>query len=190
MSDSNHHIPYPHGLAKAFNEGRGWRYATFLISAIALGLLGTLIYVSTHQTTILEPYNISSAAGPVKVSPGSSTNGAYLSYVAQADLGLVLDWTPDTVKDQLDRFMNRLTPGLYAQEQSGLIAAAKLNKKNDITEAFYPHTVQYSGNTVQVTGLLVRYAGSILLSSTPQTYALTYSFTQGTPYVAQLTKTN
>lgn len=190
MLENNSGIPYPHGLAKAFNEGRGWRYAAFLISAVAIALLVALIYVATHQAVTLVPYRFSSAKGPVKVSPSSATNGAYLSYVALADLGLVLDWTPDTVKDQLDRFSNRLTPALYAQEQAGLIAAARLDKKNDITEAFYPHTVQYSGNTVQVSGQLVRYAGSILLSASPKNYALTYVFTQGTPYVAELTKTN
>lgn len=182
------HIPYPHGLAKAFNEGRAWRYATFVLSLISLALTGALVYEATHVPVTLVPYGMSLAKGAVKVSPGGAANGAYLAYVAQADLSLVLNWTPSTVKSQIERFLNRLTPAAYAQEQTALLADAKLNKRNDITESFYPNHIQYAGNTVQVTGLLVRYAGSVKISSNPITYSLTYVFMQGTPYVSVIQK--
>lgn len=182
------HIPYPHGLAKAFNEGRAWRYTAVALSAVALLLAGGLVYVATHSPVTLVPYGMSLAHGPVKVNPGGHTNGAYLAYVAQADLGLILNWTPNTVQSQVERFLNRLTPDAYAKEQTALLAAAKLDKRNDITETFFPKHLQYYGNTVQVTGLLVRYAGSIQVSSQPVTYSLKYTFMQGTPYVSVIEK--
>jgi hypothetical protein len=188
MAENSTPLHYPHGLAKAFNEGRAWRYVSFVVSGIALILVMALVYVATHEPVTLVPYGMSLAKGPVKVHPGGDENGPYLAYVAQADLGLALNWTPNTVKAQLERFLNRLTPAAYAKEQASLLAAAKLDRQNDITEAFYPHRVQYAGNTVQVEGLLVRYAGSVQMTSKPVTYSLTYTFLQGKPYVSVLEK--
>ncbi|MHB1666131.1 TraE/TraK family type IV conjugative transfer system protein [Thiomonas sp.] len=177
---------YPEALVKAFREGRAWRFAAFAFAGFALIFAGGLVYVSTHSPTTLVPYGFAMAKGPVTVKAGSAANGAYLSYVAQADLGLILDWTPDTVKAQYDRFMNRLSPSLYAAEQAKLVAAAKLNKQNDVTEAFYANHIQYSGDTVQVSGLLKQWAGQTVILSRPVTYTLTYAFTDGTPYVTNL----
>lgn len=188
MAENTPPLHYPHGLAKAFNEGRAWRYASFIISGIALILAISLVYMATHAPVTLIPYGMSLAKGPVKIHPSGNNNGPYLAYVAQADLGLALNWTPSTVKAQLERFLNRLTPGAYSREQATLLAAAKLDKQNDITEAFYPNHIQYTGNTVQVEGLLVRYTGSIQIVSKPITYSLTYTFMQGKPYVSVLEK--
>ncbi len=177
---------HPEGLVRAWKEGRAWRFAAFIFAGFSLILLLAVLYEAQHSPTTLIPYGLAMATGPVKVTPGGHNNGKYLAYVGQADLSLLLDWTPDTVKDQYDRFMNRMAPSLYAAEQAKLLGAAIVNKKNDITEAFYAKNVSFSGHKVKITGLLNQWSGSALISSHPAVYSLTYAFTDGTPYVTSL----
>jgi hypothetical protein len=179
---------YPEAIVKAFREGRAWKFSTMGFAGLSTILVLSLAYLAAHETVVLVPYAVATAKGHVKVSPASNgaVNGAYLSYVAEADIGLILNWTPQDIKEQYQRFLNRLTPELFTQEQSRLLAAANLNKKRDMSEAFYVQQISYVGDTVHLSGVLDQWQGNTLLSANAVTYDLTYHISEGMPYVANI----
>lgn len=184
MKEKNNYLD---SVANAFAEAKGWRATTFILA----GLLGVSIvghiYQSVSTPSYIVPHHIASAKGPVKVKPGSSVNLDYLQYVAIADLELALNWTKANVDKQFARFLNRCTPSLYASQHMKLNVDAEKNKKEDVSQSFYPNKVTYMGdNTLAVAGTLVRWVGGQEMLREDFVYFVYYKESGGLVFIDNL----
>lgn len=179
---------YMSAIANAFNEAKAWKYATLALSVVCSIQSIGLIYQSVRAPTYLIPHQIASAKGPMKVQPGADINVDYLQYIAMADLELVLTWQPRSVEDQFARFLNRLTPSLYASQHQKLVDDSKKFRNEDTTQAFYRNgNIQISqNNKVRIPGILVRWNGDKMLFREDFNYILTYQETGGMLYLDNL----
>ena len=116
------------------------------------------------------------------------TSSEYVANMALSDLSLVLNFTPDNVMTQHQRFLNRVTEDLYASSQVTMMAQAKENKSQAVTQSFFPSDVNISpdGAKAEVSGTQLRWlAGKEILRSTVK-YAITYKVYKGYMHVADL----
>jgi type IV conjugative transfer system protein TraE len=182
-------------LANAFSEIRSWKLTTVILACLCTTLVFALISQSRSTPVILVPYGFETSQGPQKVAPGgdfSASSPEYLSQIALGDLQLILNWQPDDVGVQYQRFLNRATSELYARESVRLLSEAKEHKAQGESQSFYPETVEVEikGGRVQIDGYLVRWTGDKEVIRTKQRFNVTYKIQKGLLYVAnvELTK--
>lgn len=168
-------------------EAKVWRSAFKFMAVVAFALLAGLLWFVAHPSIVLLPQGVAEATGPMKVTVGKATDPQYLTEVALSDLGLLLDWTPDTVTTQYARFLNRVTPALFASKQVSLVAEAQKHQKAAETEAFFPKTTTVQGLTVSVVGELDQWIASNQVVHQDTTYVVTYQFEGGMLHVASVT---
>jgi hypothetical protein len=176
-------------LRNANLAAQGWRWAAFATTGMMAVLSVGMVWVATHQPVILVPAEIASAAGPVKVAPGNRPQDAeYLGIVASNDIALALTWTPDSVGTQFSRFLNRMTPSLYAAQNVKLIEQAAAAKDSALTQAFFPEKISVAGeNKVRVTGILARWEGEKQTYRASVSYLLVYQSYNGFLHVDAIT---
>lgn len=182
-------LKFMEALNNAALTANGWRWTAYLTSALAGVMTIAMVWVSTHQTTILLPYNLAAMQGPVKVSAAGTVQAAeYLGTIATSDLGLALTWTPDTVKTQYARLLNRMTPALYATQNVKLIGEADLAVKQSLTQAYFiDHVSAIGDNAVQVTGTLARWEGEKPTYRAEIAYLIKYESHNGYLHVDSIT---
>ncbi len=178
-------------LANAFAEVRAWKLTSLVLAGLCVVLTISLIYESHSMDVVLVPANIAEAQGPIKVAPGgafTNTSPDYLGQVALGDLGLILDWTPDDVDTQFQRFLNRCTSSLYARESVRLITEARHHRAAGESQSFYPDTTQVNMKTGQVIvdGYLVRWIGDQQTVRVRQRFTVTYRIQNGYLHVADV----
>jgi len=181
---------YLNTLSNAFSEARAWKLTTFVVSAFAALLLISLMWVASHTPVVLVPQGFAESHGKVTVSQASGgTSPQYLSQIALGDLGLALNWEPNDVIQQYQRFLNRLTISDYASENIPLMSQAKADQANDTTESFFPDRVfvNVEKKTVKVYGTLNRWDGSNLVLHENVEYLVKYANEDGYLHVASLT---
>jgi TraE protein len=188
-------LKYTDILANAFSEIRAWKLTTLTLAGLCAVLVIALIAQARTTPVVLVPYGFETSQGPLKVAPGGDFAGSspeYLSQVALGDLGLILNWQPDDVGVQYQRFLNRATSELYARENVRLLAEAKDHKAQGESQSFYPETVQVDVKAAKVVvdGYLVRWTGDKEVVRAKQRFNVTYRIQKGLLYVAnvELTK--
>lgn len=153
---------YTETIAQAFAEVKAWKVATLIFAAVTCVLAFALVKKSLQETIILIPHEIASAKGHIKLDTASKMmNPDYLQYLAIADLNLLLNWTPASVKNQYARFLNRTSADLYSAQNVKLIQDAETFSKSATSQAFYPEgnvKVNEKG-LVRIEGLVVRWTG-------------------------------
>lgn len=164
---------YHHQLANLHDTSRGWRTATYVVSAIAFGLLALTIRMDGAERVVLVPSQFSRhATGRVVVE----RSGAYLALLARADTASLLDWTPRTVGSQFNAFLDRCAPALYARLNTEMLADSKSYRSYDLSEVFYIRKIVFvPPNAVAVTGWLDRYSGLKQVMHALLTYKLLYN---------------
>lgn len=182
---------YTEILANAFKEVRAWKLTAVLLAGISVFLVIALIYQAGSRPVILVPANIAEVHGPVKVAPGGAFSGTspdYLAQTALGDLALILDWQPDDVELQYQRFLNRCTNSLYARENVRLINEARKHMNADESQSFYPETTVVNLKTDQVIvhGVLVRWIGDKQVVRVRQGFTVTYRMQNGFLHVANV----
>jgi archaellum component FlaF (FlaF/FlaG flagellin family) len=182
---------YLDNVANAFKEVRAWKSACLALGAVCCVLGFGLIYQERNAPMILVPYDFATASGNVKINPNGKAGEVspdYLATLALADLATVLDWTPETVEVQNQRFLNRLSTSLYADQNIDLTAKAAEFKANSTTESFYPNgtRVDASQNQVIVDGTLVRWEGEKQTLNKKVIYKISYQTTKGYLHVSAL----
>lgn len=182
---------YLDAVANAFQEAKAWKFACLALGLACSGLAYGIIYQSRNTPVVLVPYNFASAEGPQKVQPtgkGEQTDDAYMVQTALGDLATVLNWTPESVEIQHQRFLNRMTPELYAEQNVKLLTDAGDFKAAATTESFYPvgSRVDRVSHQVAVDGTLVRWTGEKETLRMKVTYKLTYAPYKGYLHVAGL----
>lgn len=184
-------VKYTDAVANAFSEAKAWRAASVLLGLVVGILAIALVMQSRAAPLTLVPMNFATSTGNLKIQPTkdySESSPDYLAQISLGDLGLVLNWTPENVVVQHQRFLNRMTPELYADENVRLMAQADEFKSSSTTQSFYPTTtkVSTSGSVVVVDGTLVRWTGEKESVRAKVIYTITYAKSGGYAHVASL----
>ncbi len=168
------------------NSVKAWKLVTYLLAGLAVCALYGMAWLSTHQTVVLIPQGVATAPGKTVVQTTAGFTDSYLGYLAQADVALALDWTPDDVTQQYTRFLDRTTPEFYASQQVSMLAKAVDHAKAAEVQSFYPMKTKLVGkNVVAVQGTLVRWVGDKQVFHQPVVYTVTYvTGPGGLPYVS------
>lgn len=180
-------------VANAFHAKNAWRSAFFAVSAVAVILAVTFVQSVQNTPVVLVPHELAATNGRLTVTTAGEIRGTsneYTANTALADLGLILNFTPDNVVTQHKRFLNRVTESLYSSSGAQLLAQAELLKKDGITQSFHPDGVEVSskGDKVYVKGVQIRYRGTQELQRANLEYVLTYKRYRGFFHVSDLSQ--
>ncbi|MDO8416294.1 MAG: TraE/TraK family type IV conjugative transfer system protein [Agitococcus sp.] len=178
-------------VANAFSTVQAWRSAAFLLGALAAFLAYELVHQSQNTPVVLVPYDLAANGTNMKVVTNGEIRGTsveYLANIAMADLGLILNFTPDNVITQHRRFLNRVTEDLYGQQSAAMLAQADDLKKKGVTQSFYTSDVRVKadGSSVEVEGTQIRYTGGKEMLRSTLTYIISYKVYKGYMHVADL----
>jgi len=170
---------------------QAWRAAALLLAGVVVFLAWALLYQARNNPVVLVPYELATSNKSMRVSVSGELRGTSQEYMANAglsDLNLILNFTPDSVVSQHQRFLNRVTEELYASQRDNLLAQADEYKRRGMTQSFYPDGVKVSadGTRVEIAGTQIRWMNSRETLRTRVTYVLTYKIFQGFLHVADL----
>ena len=186
-------VKYLDVIANAFDEKKAWRSVSMVLSVLVVGLTGLNIYQTQNKPTVLVPYELATIKGNVNVQTNggvAGTDAQYLSTLALGDLGLVLTFSPENAVVQSQRFLNRLTPDLYAAQQVEIQAQAADFATQRISQTFYPKETKVDVNKgiTLVRGSLRRWVGDKEAFNTDITYRVTYTVKRGYFHISDLRK--
>lgn len=178
-------------LSNAFNAVKAWRFATFSLAAVLLVLVYALIYQARNTPVLVIPHDFASANGRMQVAVNGEIRGTsaeYMANLALSDLSLILNFTPDNVITQHQRFLNRVTEDLYGTQREALLAQADEYKRRAMTQSFFPEDVKVSqkSDKVEVSGTQIRWMGGKEVLRNRVTYVVTYKIYKGFAHVADL----
>lgn len=185
--------PPPSLLSNAANANKAitaWKSASFLFAGMTIAFAYLFVSQVRNAPSILVPYEVAIAKGSMAVSTNGEIRGSsseYMANIALADLGLILNFTPDNVLTQHQRFLNRLTEELYGSQRESLLAQASEYKQSAVTQAFYPSSIKVSTDStrVELVGTQIRWIGGKDIR-TAVTYILTYKSYKGFAHVSDL----
>lgn len=162
-------------------EHNAWKGVSRLLGVINLALVGFLVYQSSTLPAYLVPYGFETANGPVKVAAAGEFSPEYLTYLAQADLHLLVDYSPDNVEFQTQRFLNRAAPELFASRNIELLAKAKDLRDGGVSQDFDVIKTTVTEGVVSLNGQLKRWEGEKLIYEGRVTYQIEYVRVGSTP---------
>lgn len=177
--------------SNAFKAVQAWKFATFSLAIVVSVLSASMVYQSRNLPVVLVPHDLASSDKKMSVPLNGQLRGTsheYLANAALSDLSLILNFTPDNVLHQHQRFMNRLTESLYGQQRENLLAQAEEFRRRAVTQSFYPQDVKVSSDftKVEVTGTQLRWVGGKESVRSAVTYYVTYSMFKGFLHVSDL----
>jgi len=189
MSDKN--TPYLDVIANAFSAVKAWRAAAFTLAAVVAFLAWALMYQARNNPVVLVPFELATSGKNMKVAVNGELRGTsqeYMANTAMSDLTLILNFTPDNVVSQHQRFLNRVTEDLFATQRDNLLAQADEYKRRVMTQSFYPDSVKVSTDStrVEISGTQIRWMSGKETLRSRVTYVLTYKISQGYLHVADL----
>lgn len=179
-------------IANAFSEAKAWRLASMALGASVVFLTGALIFTTQNAPTVLVPFDFATNNMRVKVTTNGEIRGTsneYLVNLALSDISLISNFTPDTVQTQYERFLNRTTESLFANQGATLRAEAKSLKLDVTTQAFFPNErtkVAEDGTKVEVSGTLIRWIADREILRQSVTYVVTYSVFKGFFHISDI----
>lgn len=178
-------------VANAFKAAQAWRFASFTLAAVVAILSYALIYQSRNTPVVLVPYDLAVSDKTMAVPVNGELRGTsyeYMANTALSDLTLILNFTPDNVITQHQRFLNRVTEELYGQQRETLLAQADDYKRHTITQSFYPLSIKVNpeSTVVEITGTQLRWTGGKETVRSSVTYLVTYTVFKGYLHVSDL----
>lgn len=187
----NRNPQYLDVVANAFKTAQAWRLASIVLATTVLFLAFALVYQTRNNPVVLVPFDLATTGTRVKVSVNGELRGTSSEYMANAglsDLTLILNFTPDNVVMQHQRFLNRLTEELFGQQRANLLAQADEHKRKAESQSFYPTGIKVSEDAtkVEITGTQLRWVGGKESVRSNVTYIVTYSVFKGYLHVSDL----
>ncbi|MCC5609603.1 type IV conjugative transfer system protein TraE [Nostoc sp. CHAB 5834] len=178
-------------VANSYRTGQAWRATTFLLAGVVGFLAFMLVYQVRNTPVVLVPFDLASSSKTVTVSTNGELRGTsyeYMANTALSDLSLILNFTPENVISQHQRFLNRTTEELNGQQRETLLAQADEYKRRNLTQSFFPTNVKVSSDStsVEVYGTQIRWVGGKETLRTPINYVLTYRVFKGYMHVSDL----
>lgn len=183
---------YPDAVSNAFSAMMSWRTSFFVAAGLAAIFAIGLLYQANKAHVVLMPYaEALQHGGNVKLDIAASNYGTanpeYVSAIAISDISVLLNWTPESVVVQHQRFLNRLTPSLYAEQNIQLLQQAEEFRVDGVTQSFFPLETKVAENgKVRISGTLVRWTGEKETLRIKAAYTITYSKTKGYIHVDAL----
>lgn len=155
-----------------------WMFVSFVFAVVVIGQALVITNLATHKEIRLVPYNLALADKEITLKHGV-TDPSYLTYLAIADSGLVLNWTPENIKTQYARFLVRTCPNLYSKQKVTMLKEADDFRKEVLTQQFHvlKTSVNPDENTVLLEGVLERWKAGRPVYNSPTSYKLEYQFT-------------
>ena len=177
---------YTNSVANQWRFARAWMVVAGLLALLVVYLAGALVANAGSQPSLLVPYDLATADGPVEVGIDRFTDERYLEIVARADLGLYTNWTPGTVANSHRRFQNRLTPKLYAQAASDIEADIPARTEGERAQSLTITELgrEMENNRIRIRGDLAIWEGRERIDTRSMEYRLTYQFDGGVPQLA------
>ncbi len=178
-------------VANAFKTAQAWRMATFVLSGVVAVLAFSLVSQARNTPVVLVPYDLAANGKNMTVTTNGEIRGTSVEYMANiglADLALILNFTPDNVLSQTQRFLNRTTESLYGAQRETLLAQAAEFKSRNVSQSFYPADVKLSadGSRVEIVGTQIRWMGGKDTFRQKVTYILSYKVFKGFLHIADL----
>jgi len=167
--------PFTNVFANAFSTVQAWRTVALVLAVAFLYSVAQLVSLAKHQNVLLVPPGLAASKKAVMVNLGDPFSPDYVSGVAEGDAHFLLDWTPENVEQQYGVFASRLSPDAYAAKQPALMAEAKQNKQDGVTQSFHRTRTSVKGGTVTLSGILVRNAGGKEVFRGPAAYFFEYT---------------
>ena len=185
--DENSASQYLELLVNAANRISVWKWVAALEAGIIVALIYALIMAIQSMPVRLVPHNFSANNGAYIIKPNGESNAEYMVNIAENDVKLLTDWTPQTVGVQYSRFLNRCTPELFAEKNIELQVDAGTLQKTSYSQVFYPNNRKFVGSgRVQIQGTLIRYAGEKIILQTAGVYTVGYRFYNGMPSITEI----
>lgn len=177
--------------SNAFKAIQAWKFAAFFLAAVVAFLAFALVYQARNVPVVLIPHELAASSQRMQVPLNGELKGTSFEYMANAglsDLSLILNFTPDNVISQHQRFMNRLTESLYGAQRETLLAQAEGFKRRAVTQSFYPTNIKVSPDyrVVEITGTQMRWVGGKESVRSSVTYFVTYTMFKGFLHVSDL----
>ncbi|GAB6035433.1 TraE/TraK family type IV conjugative transfer system protein [Galenea microaerophila] len=171
-------------LINTSKSKKAWQFSSIVLAVVCLFLGYALIKNSNNTKVVILPYSAINQNKPVSVTGKIKQDAAYLSLLADADLSLLLNWTPKTIDQRFELLKTRLSPLALSQNQQKLEKDIDFYKTNNISEVFFATKKSFQPpNKVIVSGVLTRFAGGKPLKPINAKYKLTYSHVTGGIYV-------
>lgn len=162
---------------------RAWFVAAIIMAAVNVFLAMQLAAVSGRVTTVLVPYDVATAHGEVRVDANHARDAAYLTMLATSDLGNLTNWQGATVKNQIARFLARMTPAYRSAEEHQLVDQAKRNANGDVAQTFFVSSTSVQGTTVRLRGTLERWKKGQPQSSDDVKWTIHYEWNGSMPMI-------
>lgn len=177
-------------LVNASTRVKAWRTVSIFLGVIIFALSYALILAVRSMPVRLVPYEFATYNGVYKIEPNGAANAEYMAYIAESDIKLFTDWTPQTIGQQYFRFLNRCAPELYAAKNVELISEAQQVNSSSYSQVFYPSERKYLGpGRIQVSGQLTRYVGERIVLQVAAVYTVSYRFFNGLPSMTDIVYT-
>lgn len=170
-------------LANQWQRSQAWIVVSFLLGGFCVYLLLSNVAQTKKMTVRLIPQEYDMVHGPVDVDRTATSSATYLTLIALADVKNYTDWTPRTVQNVTGRFVNRMTPSLYAVQGNQAMLAAEERAKGERSQSFYVEATSVKDEQVKITGILRIWQGQVEVSSDRTEYTLTYSSSDGVPKI-------
>src|SRR5690606_29617844 len=117
---------YFNTLRNQWLSSRAWMLSTLVFMFFSMYLLTVIVGLSRNTPVRLVPYDFAAHNGYVTVdTTGLGDKTEYLTSIASADVMNYASWSHRTISRQMGRFVNRMTPRLYARVGTTLINDAE-----------------------------------------------------------------
>lgn len=176
-------------LRNEARDKRAWFAITTFLSAINIFLIFELVSVSGRVNNVLIPSGLIRGRVPVQMTAAKNAHNAqYLTTLAISDMSLLADWTPNTVKYQMARFIARLAPTYLGSQETVLLHAATRDSGKSFSQTFFVDGTVARGNTVSLTGELERWKHGAPQSSADMKWVLRYQWVDDIPYIDKVSE--
>lgn len=165
---------------------RAWMMTSVIFMITTLFFAIKLGQVSLEVPVRLVPYDFAASNGYVTVSDsGVGDKESYIADIASADVLNYASWTNQTIVNQHSRFVNRMSPSLYAKQGRVLLEKAEDKKKSEESQTFFVTRTEVNKDKTQVrvVGTLSMYQGRERTRRMEMVYTLTYNSKNGLPMI-------
>ncbi|MDA8089220.1 MAG: type IV conjugative transfer system protein TraE [Nitrospiraceae bacterium] len=158
------------------------RLLKFVVAVIGLAVIANCFFtfnMAKHERTILVPAGLNSR---VEVTDGQASDG-YLDLMARYVLGLALDYTPATARQQFGELLTLYAPEAFPGARKTFYSLADTVETAGVSSAFFIGSIKVDRTTggIEATGVSRQFAqdGSPLGPDKETTYELSYRISAG-----------
>lgn len=170
-------------LRNQAKSSRAWMSVTLFLMGLIVFLVLALAAQSVNTPVRLIPQQYDAATGPIEIASKLSGSEDYLTQVAIADVQNYTTWTPKTAPSQMARFVNRMTPKLYASQGAALMERAANLGGSEQSQSFFIDRTSVGGTNVIVEGTLTIWQGKEQVSNIRMVYTVGYVKQGGLPKI-------